>query len=832
MVDFNKLVKKSKTTNVTDLLKLFDSLDRQASHTELRPSQIETCKAISERRNDRDLVLKVSTGAGKTTIGLLFLESFMEELSEPAVYLCPTKQLVAQVENEAQRLGISAYSYPAGMTHPPIDCTRGKAILVCTYDKLFNAKTTFHRTDVQMRPCALVLDDAHAGIEEIRDSFTLTIVECEARRELFKLLNEPCDAYKHSVWSQLTQDDPTAFLEVPFWIWKPLVDDVGEIVSKYADHDEMKFVWSFLEDILRWCRCVVSGLGIEIIPDIIPLDKIMPYSESKHRLYMSATLADDTALVRELNCSISASKNPIVAKKDRGLGERMVLAPSLFDKSLDRQWVMKLCAKLSKKINVVILSPSEKAAKDWIQHGANVVIGDEVEQTVRSLRNPSTKGNCFVFMQRYDGVDLPDNSCRILVIDGMPYGEGIADKYDSSTSRVPGGVRNRLIYRIEQGMGRAVRSHVDYAIIILVGPDLANFIARKEVLESMNPETRAQLELALDLAKLGMEESSDSPQIVLLDMLGKALSRDDGWKQFYNENVRKAKFTQNRNADYFLELAKVERDAFKSAQANDPRRAASLLMQAVDSASLGEKEKSWYLQRVANYTYEFDAGKSFEIQQSAYMKNSSLFCPPGIKKHPKHVGKLDDQTRLLTWFRSFENPNGAIASIYDLRARLSLDGKPNTVEDAIKELAQLLGAEGSRPEFETGEGPDCLWLWSEYSFVLEVKNQSQNSLHKKDAGQLHVSVQWFKDNYPTRGRPTPITVSNITKVDSDAKYPDNTRITTSNCLERLLKSIEQFYQSLINELPLFTQASHVAELQAKYGVLPKEILDHFTLPLK
>lgn len=831
MVDFKKLVKKTKSVDVTDLLKLYDSLDRHATHTELRPLQIEACKAISERRNDHDLILKVSTGAGKTTIGLLFLQSFMEELSEPAVYLCPTKQLVAQVEKEAAKLGISAYSYPAGMTYPPVDCTRGKAILVCTYDKLFNAKTTFHRADVQLRPCALVLDDAHAGIEEIRDAFTQTIIECDARKKLVDLLNEPCRDYKNSVWAQVVQDDPMAFLEVPFWIWKPLVKNIGEIMSGYADHDELKFVWPFLEDLLRWCRCIVSGQGTEIVPDIMPLDKIMAYNESKHRLYMSATLADDTALIRELNCSIAAAKKPIVAKKDRGLGERMVLVPSLFDKGLDRKWVMSICEKLSKKWNVVALSHSEKAANGLVQHGARLVLGDEVEQAINTLRDPSNEGNFFVFVQRYDGLDLPDNSCRILVIDGIPYGEGITDKYDSTTSRVPGGVRNRLVYRIEQGMGRAVRSHVDYAIIILVGADLANFIARKEVLESMNPETRAQLELALDLASLGIEESSDSPQTVLIDMLRNALSRDDGWKQFYNENVRKAKFIQHSSIDSFLELAKAERDSYKCAQANDPRQAAVILTQAVDNSGFEEKEKAWYLQRVANYTYEFDPGKSFEIQRSAHMKNTSLFCPPGVKKRPKHVEKLDEQNRLLTWFKSFANPNGAIASICDLRVRLSLDGKPNTVEDAMKELAQLLGAEGSRPEFATNEGPDCLWLWNEYSFVIEVKNQNQYSLHKKDAGQLHVSVQWFKNNYPARGEPIPITVAKVTSVDTDAKYPDNTRIITSGCMDQLLKNLEQFYQSLINELPLFTQANYLSELQTKYRLLPKEILDHFTVPL-
>ena len=48
-------------------------------------------------------MLKVSTGAGKTAVGLLFLQSHMEEAEEPAVYLCPAVQLVEQVIEEVQR---------------------------------------------------------------------------------------------------------------------------------------------------------------------------------------------------------------------------------------------------------------------------------------------------------------------------------------------------------------------------------------------------------------------------------------------------------------------------------------------------------------------------------------------------------------------------------------------------------------------------------------------------------------------------------------------------------------------------------------------------------
>src|ERR1700694_2358314 len=109
----------------------------------------------------------MNTGAGKTTAGLLYLLSFMEEKEEPVVYLCPTVQLVEQVLDEAVKLGIIAVAYPAKETPPAPEAIAGKALIVCTYAKLFNARSTFDRQDVLLRPTAIVLDDAHAGVEEI-----------------------------------------------------------------------------------------------------------------------------------------------------------------------------------------------------------------------------------------------------------------------------------------------------------------------------------------------------------------------------------------------------------------------------------------------------------------------------------------------------------------------------------------------------------------------------------------------------------------------------------------------------------------------------------------
>jgi hypothetical protein len=834
MVDFKKHIRKRQDINITNLLTLFESLDRQTSHIDLRPAQGDALKVLTKRRKERDLIVKISTGTGKTAAGLLYLLSFMTELKRPVVYLCPTRQLCQQVYTESEKLGVKSVIYPGGETFPDVDGTSGKAVIICTYDKLFNAKTTFDRMDVMLRPCAIVLDDAHAGIEEIRDCFTLHISESELKNKLLTMLNEPCSQSRPSVWTDIMNEDPNRFMEIPCWIWKPLLPEIEKAINECSDDAELQFVAPHVRDILRWCRCVVSGLGIEIIPDILPVHKSEAFCQAPHRLFMSATLADDSILVRELGCDISAAQQPVIPRNDKGLGERMVLAPSLIDNSLNRQWVMSICTKLSKKLNVIVLSPSEQKARDWESSGAAVYLGDQVNEVVTHLKDNPSQSLFAVFVQRYDGIDLPDNSCRVLVLDGMPLGEGILDRYDSSLSGVAGGTRNRLVYRIEQGMGRAVRSHADYAVILLVGDELAHFIARGDVLSVMNPDTQAQLRLAIDLAKFAMEDDDVEPEKATTDMIIKCLKRDESWKQFYNETIKSySKPTSDLAGPHRLAMAYAERRAFESALANDPNKAATILRQEMNQQIQDNPlVKGWYLQRIANYLYDVDSGEALEVQRSAFENNKSMICPPGIVKRPKKGKRFTAQSRILNWLKQFENPNGAIASIQDLKARLSFEMPPACIEQALCDLAPLMGAEGTRPEKEYGQGPDDLWLWPDISLVIEAKTQNEDSLHKRDAGQLLLSMEWFKENYKARPAPIPVVVAKVSLSDQNANFPSGARIITPNHMRRLLSSVEQFFRKIIAEPLLYSTPQSLVELQHNFDIGPEQFVGAYTVQVQ
>jgi hypothetical protein len=96
-----------------------------------------------------------------------------------------------------------------------------------------------------------------------------------------------------------------------------------------------------------------------------------------------------------------------------------------------------------------------------------------LESVVEDMRRPGNHVGLVVVANKYDGIDLPQDACRILVIDGLPQAFSGDERLDSLMQTSIGGVDDRQVQRIEQGMGRGVRSSEDYCAVFLLGRRLA-----------------------------------------------------------------------------------------------------------------------------------------------------------------------------------------------------------------------------------------------------------------------------------------------------------------------------------------------------------------------
>jgi hypothetical protein len=740
-MDFSKLGRPKKAATPQSLLELFDQLDRRASHNSLRPVQIEALGALQGQVEHRDVLLKVSTGSGKTLVGLVYAEFMRRKYAgEPALYLCPTNQLVDQVLASASAIGVSAEAFPDG--GPPLRAMEGKAVLVTTYDRLFNARSVLARRNVV--PCAIVMDDVHSGVDKVRQKHTLSVpaVVYTKIREIFQPLCEETDP---AVWRGIANNEYHARYEVPYWLWIPQSSAVAQLLESHKEDDALCFEWNNVARYVEYARLCISGTVAELALPVAAVEESGPYSGAKHRLFMSASIKDGSALLRDLALDPNSLSRIIEPPSDRGAGERMVLPIALIDTTLEKAAIAEICKDVSDKANVVVLTSSAKQAQTWEAAGAKLSKLKDVDSEIAQLK-VSKKSRYVVFAQRFDGVDLPDDACRVLVIDGTPTGERLCDQIDADRQKNSPGYNSRAVNRFEQALGRAVRSSADYAAILLVGSELASFIGRKDVKESLEAHTREQIELGRDLAEQLKEQTGTSTNAIRL-AIDTLVSRDPGWKEAHR--LRMADVERSGRLEGGLtaieRAALAERQAWIEAKARNHQRAVAILQEARRDSAIHPLQKAELMFRAAGYLHRVDPAQAAGLYQSAFQENSALPRPMEIADR-KYTRIKQQAVNMREYLQQFAGVNAALARLEEIRATLAYAGDAETVERGLKDLGEMLGATSSRPERETGRGPDVLWLFDSNGFCIEAKNEKSRPIFKSDAEQLVFSMKWCEAN--------------------------------------------------------------------------------------
>ena len=167
MVDFKKKVALKSKAKVTNPIDLYNTLDRKSIAGPLRPVQEYVLNEwYDNRRNERDLIVKLHTGEGKTLIGLLILQSSINIGEGPCIYVCPNIYLVRQVCAEANKFGIPFCEIEQNNVLPN-EFLSGEKILITHAHKIFNGKSIFGIGNKCVSAGTIILDDSHACIDEI-----------------------------------------------------------------------------------------------------------------------------------------------------------------------------------------------------------------------------------------------------------------------------------------------------------------------------------------------------------------------------------------------------------------------------------------------------------------------------------------------------------------------------------------------------------------------------------------------------------------------------------------------------------------------------------------
>lgn len=143
MVDFKRKLTLGKVSRKTEPQELYKTLDRKSVAGPLRPAQEYILNEwYQNHHDDKDLVIKLHTGEGKTLIGLLILQSMINSKEGPCLYVCPNIYLVTQVCEEAEKFGIP-YCIIGDDKEIPDEFLSGEKILITHAHKIFNGKSVF-----------------------------------------------------------------------------------------------------------------------------------------------------------------------------------------------------------------------------------------------------------------------------------------------------------------------------------------------------------------------------------------------------------------------------------------------------------------------------------------------------------------------------------------------------------------------------------------------------------------------------------------------------------------------------------------------------------------
>lgn len=805
-LDLNKLGNAAGNV-VTDPRDIFAAIPSKP-FPRLRLEQGEVLKAWYQRRTRRDTVIKQNTGGGKTTIGLLIAQSSLNEGVGPAVYLTPDTYLAEQVVAEAKRLQI-----PTTQDARSDDFRVGEAVLVTTFAKLINGRSSFGVSGTG-RPTqslgTVVVDDAHSALAIAEAQFRTTVPSSHAAfKKITDLFADALKAQSPSGWRAIDQGQPSAPVPVPFWSWQVNTNRVRDILEDHADDDKLKwlfFSWPLVNQVLEVCNATVTASSFEIRPPCSPVELIPAFANAKRRVYLTATLADDGVLVTDLGAAEADVRTPVTPERAADLGDRLILAPLALNPTLSEDSVRDLVYDFSrgkrsgsgaeeeaKRLNAVVLVPSDSRADLWRDRADYIWHVDDLKKNAPRLRLGEWLG-VVVLVNKYDGVDLPGDACRLLVIDGVPFPLTPGESREAAALDGTDTFAARQTQRIEQGMGRGIRDAEDHCAVLLMGSALAMSIRATKLRKHYSPATEAQIKLSQQLSAQIQGEGMES----IRETLDMFLRRDPAWLKVSTREMAGVEY--NKIGLIGPESA-ASRQAFDLARAAQPDRAAQTLLDGI--RTLPPYERGWYKEQAAAYANLQDHDRAQTILMEARLANINVTMPLTaipIRTLRPSAAQADAAAKYLA--DKYDSGVELMLGFNGLLERMEYDkDRTDSAEAAFEELGRHLGFTTERPDKIYGTGPDVLWATSEDKhLLLELKTgvtREDVRIIKHELDQASGHVSWYQRNYPL-STGIPVFVHPSHYYATNGTPPEGTQVVDPDTLQSIKDRVLGFARAIQN----------------------------------
>ncbi|TIS90604.1 DEAD/DEAH box helicase family protein [Mesorhizobium sp.] len=756
MVDFSKLTRPKSTAAPIDPIEIFKKTPNLGdAPNDLWKGQAEALTLWHKGRSLADNVVILNTGAGKSIVGVLIAQSLVNEEIGPVVYACSTIDLAKQTERECERIGLKFTSRISGAFSNDLFAT-GKAFCITTYAALFAPITGFTK---ERAPAAVVFDDAHVSERLIRDALTLHISKTDYSAlygDLIDVVRPEFEALgKGQHLNFILEDVGQAGVTLcpPATAFRHRAEII-EMLKKhdYKNKESLFFPVVHLYEHIGMCAIFLSSGAIEITPPFIPTTRFEFLGPKVRRVYLSATLDYETDFVRGFGVRKAHRIEP---DNDAGNGERLIL---LGNDLANPEGQKELATTLSTKNKVLVAVPSYTRAKRW----SDLVVPPGPKDFTDQLNQfRQAKKGMFCLVSRVDGIDLPQDTCRIMLVDGAPTGSSLMEKYLFSTLGMTNLFSTKFSSRLTQLFGRINRGRSDYGAFLLYGNDLNVWLKNERNIALLPELLRKQVILGQSMQNdLGPVEH---PQAV--ELVDSVLFRDKGWLQFYrdtidglevsNDAIERVKARESQLAIG----AEAECRFMSKLWEGDIDGARKPILDVLNDIAIADaKLAGWYsIWLGMTYEIEGDDETSGTHYRRARSRLSNWVNLPFKKVYKEGEFTADAKTAAHERLLSVNNSGPQALSDYIARIRAQINSVANSAqssnqhEEAVRYVGELLGFSATRPDNELGMGPDVIWFddTEKYlvAFELKTKKTTPADYTKDEVGQSLNHLQWIDENF-------------------------------------------------------------------------------------
>lgn len=814
-IDFSKLSAALNQKNIIEPREIFLSLTNKSTKYNgyLRDVQTEVLELWYQNRNKKDNIIKMNTGSGKTVVGLLLLKSCINENKGKCVYVVPDNYLVEQVIKEANDLGINVTK-----DIDNINFISGKAILVINIHKLINGKSVFGingKIDID----SILIDDVHSCLE-IAETKSMISINREKYTKLYQdILDMFYDSLKQQNESNLINikdgDYASSPMLVPFWDFNNKITELLNKFKDYKQEDIFKFNAPMIIDMLELCDCCISYDCIEISMRNLPIYKISSFENANRRIFMSATLEDDSILIRDFDIDPNIN-NVICPKNATDIGDRLIITPQAINPNITDEEIKYQLKELSKHYRIVVIVPSCRRAIYWND------VADRIfnNNNINSINNYNL--GLDILINRYDGIDLKDDKCRVIVIDGLPNASTNYDQIKESMLSSSDDILREKVQKIEQGMGRGVRSNEDFCGIIIMGSKMPKILYDKQTRKYFSVATLKQIELS-EMIVESMERKDIKEFFEVLQL---CLNRNEEWTRISRSVVSELKYKNKLN----IPNREVKfRRACNELLAKNYNSAIKILEEYINEEK-NEVLKGYAQMILAKYINLINPNRAQEVLLSAKKLNKNIIAPINGIRYQK-TDMYNEQAKELQNFIKNNNikPNEYLIMINDILSNLNFESSHNEFEESIRLLGKYIGLFSERPEKEYNNGgPDNLWgMGDNLYYVIECKNESNSTeISKRDCGQLHNSKSWFYKEYGSKFKCIPIIIHRNNKFEKSASPEEDFRILDKDNLDLLKENVQKFAIALCSDI---SNIDNLDILLKNYNLTKDNFINYYTI---